>query len=191
MARVALIDDRHCADLSSLVVRIRNKRSGRLLNLYRALLNSPELTAGWLQMFTAIRRQGKLGPEYRELAIMATAVLTRCRYILREHRQEALANGIKPAELAKLSAWRNSPLYDEKKRAVLAYTEAMTLSVRVPNPVFRAVRRHFDDREIVELTATIGSYNLVSRFLEALQVDLDVSVSGKNVSSPVASVSRA
>jgi alkylhydroperoxidase family enzyme len=37
--------------------------------------------------------------------------------------------------------------------------------------VFAAVRRSFDDREIVELTATVGAYNLVSRFLEALKID--------------------
>ena len=49
----------------------------------------------------------------------------------------------------------------------------MTRSIRVPDNVFAAVRRHFDDREIVELTATVGAYNLVSRFLEALHIDHD------------------
>ena len=49
----------------------------------------------------------------------------------------------------------------------------MTRSIRVPDEVFAAVRRQFDDREIVELTATVGAYNLVSRFLEALQIDHD------------------
>ena len=47
----------------------------------------------------------------------------------------------------------------------------MTRTIRVPDDVFAAVRRHFAEREMVELTATIGAYNLVSRFLEALQVD--------------------
>jgi alkylhydroperoxidase family enzyme len=39
--------------------------------------------------------------------------------------------------------------------------------------VFAAVRRHLDDRELVELTATVGGYNLVSRVLEALKLDHD------------------
>jgi alkylhydroperoxidase family enzyme len=47
----------------------------------------------------------------------------------------------------------------------------MTREIRVPDDVFRGVREHFNDREIVELTATIAAYNLVSRFLEALQID--------------------
>lgn len=164
--------------MSSLIARIRKKRNGRLLNLYRALLNSPRLTEGWLHLFTAIRRQGKLAPEYRELAVMATAILTRCRYVYRTHRKEALECGLKPAQLARLPHWKGSALYDEKQRAVLAYAEAMTRSIQVSGLVFREVRRQFDDQEIVELTATIGGYNLVSRFLEALRVELDEQSSG-------------
>ena len=55
--------------------------------------------------------------------------------------------------------------------AVLAYTEVMTRDIQVPDKVYSGVRKYFPDREIVELTATIAGYNLVSRFLEALRVD--------------------
>ena len=37
-----------------------------------------------------------------------------------------------------------------------------------PYPHFAALREHFEPRAIVELTATIGAYNMVSRFLEAI-----------------------
>jgi alkylhydroperoxidase family enzyme len=46
----------------------------------------------------------------------------------------------------------------------------MTRTIEVPDPVYAAVRAAFNDRELVELTATIGAYNLVSRFLVALRV---------------------
>ena len=54
---------------------------------------------------------------------------------------------------------------------MLAYTTAMTREIRVRDDVFAAVRAHFAPAQVVELTATIGGYNLVSRFLEALEVD--------------------
>jgi alkylhydroperoxidase family enzyme len=54
---------------------------------------------------------------------------------------------------------------------VLAYTDVMTRGIRVPDAIFAGVRRHFDDRETVELTATIAGYNLVSRFLVAMQLE--------------------
>jgi alkylhydroperoxidase family enzyme len=53
---------------------------------------------------------------------------------------------------------------------VIAYTDAMTRNIDVPDPVYAAVRDAFSDRELVELTATVGAYNLVSRFLVALRV---------------------
>ena len=56
------------------------------------------------------------------------------------------------------------------ERAVLAYTDAMTLQVQVPDHVFAAVSALHTAPEIVEITATIAAYNMVSRFLEALQI---------------------
>jgi alkylhydroperoxidase family enzyme len=47
----------------------------------------------------------------------------------------------------------------------------MTRTIQVPDPVFAAIRKHLDDREVLELTATIAGYNLVSRVLEALRID--------------------
>ena len=65
----------------------------------------------------------------------------------------------------------DEPASDGKReRAVLAYTDAMTRQIQVPEPVFAAVRALLDDRLMVELTATVAAYNMVSRFLEALQI---------------------
>ena len=61
-------------------------------------------------------------------------------------------------------------VFDETDRAVLAYTDAMTKEIHVSDAVFAALKPHFDERELVELSATIGGYNLVSRFLEATGV---------------------
>jgi alkylhydroperoxidase family enzyme len=56
---------------------------------------------------------------------------------------------------------------------VLAYTDAMTLQVQVPQPLFDALRARLSERELVELTAIVASYNMVSRFLEALQIEIE------------------
>ena len=58
----------------------------------------------------------------------------------------------------------------EQQRAVLNYTDAMTRTIKVPDPVFTGLRQWFNEREIVEITATIAAYNCVSRFLVALDV---------------------
>lgn len=61
--------------------------------------------------------------------------------------------------------------FEPAERAVLAYAEAMTREVHVTEAVMDALRPHVSERDLVELTATIAAYNLVSRFLEALQID--------------------
>ena len=74
------------------------------------------------------------------------------------------------AQLSALPDWTDSGAFDPRERAALAYTDAMTRDVQVPESVFAAMRAHFDAQHVVELTATIAAYNMVSRFLEALQI---------------------
>ena len=69
--------------------------------------------------------------------------------------------------------WQRSTLFDARARDVLAYADAMTLQVQVPKELFDTLRSHLDDRELVELTATVAAYNMVSRFLEALQIEIE------------------
>jgi alkylhydroperoxidase family enzyme len=75
--------------------------------------------------------------------------------------------------LAVLNSKPREPLeaLGAKLSAVLAYTDAMTLDVRVPDGVFDKLKEAgFSEKEIVEITATVAAYNCVSRFLVALDV---------------------
>lgn len=171
MARVPLIGEEDRPELQALIARIKAERGGRLLNLYRALLNSPPVAEGWLGLFTAIRQQGRLDAASRELAILRVAILTRAEYEYRAHVPHALRAGIPQEKIDALGEWQVCPLFNEAERAVLAYTDAMTQRVEVPEGIAAAVRRCFGDRELVELTAAIAGYNLVSRVLVALAID--------------------
>ncbi|HTO48921.1 MAG TPA: carboxymuconolactone decarboxylase family protein [Burkholderiales bacterium] len=171
MARIPYADTGR-ADIAPLAARIKAERGGKLLNLYRMLLQSPPVAEGWLAFLTAIRQQSGLAARVRELVIMRVAVLNAAEYEFQAHLPFVQEEGVTEAQIAGLRAG-DTALFDERERAALAYADAMTRAIRVPDDVFAAVRRHFDDREIVELTATVGAYNLVSRFLEALRIDHD------------------
>jgi alkylhydroperoxidase family enzyme len=169
MARIPYADTER-PDIAPLAVRIRVERGGKILNLYRMLLHSPPVAEGWLTFLTAIRQKSGLAARVRELVIMRVAVLNAAEYEFQAHLPFAQKEGVSEAQVAALRSGDTAP-FAGPERAALAYAEAMTRSIRVPDEVFAAVRRHFDDREIVELTATVGAYNLVSRFLEALAID--------------------
>ena len=159
------------ADLAPTAERIKAERGGRLLNLYRMLLHSPPVADGWRAFLTAIRQQCRLPGRYRELAILQVAVLNGAEYEFEAHVPFALAEGLTRAQLDELKNHRPPQGFSDADRAVMDYTEAMTRSIEVPDALFAGVRRHFAEREMVELTATIAAYNLVSRFLVALKVD--------------------
>jgi alkylhydroperoxidase family enzyme len=171
MARVAYGDENSSPAVRALADQIRKERDGRMLNLYSMLLNAPPVAEGWLALFTAIRQQCTLRGDYRELVILRVALLNGASYEYQVHVPFALREGVTQAQLDTLDRWQDSTTLTAAQRAVLAYTDAMTRDIHVPDAVFEALRGHFNQREIVELTATIGGYNLVSRFLEALAVD--------------------
>ena len=173
MARVSYFDEGKHPELAPLVAKIKAERGGKLLNLYSILMHSPPLVEGWLKLFTAIRQQCKLHGHYRELAIMRVAVVNGADYEFRAHVPFALKDGMTQAQIDDLPKWADSALFDDKERAVLGYTDSMTRDIHVPDAVFDPLRKHFDEQELVELTATVAGYNLVSRFLEAIQVDHD------------------
>lgn len=171
MARVAYGDENSSPAVRALADQIRKERDGRMLNLYSMLLNAPPVAEGWLALFTAIRQQCTLRGDYRELVILRVALLNGASYEYQVHVPFALREGVTQAQLDTLDRWQDSTALTPAQRAVLAYTDSMTRDIHVADAVFDALRGHFNQREIVELTATIGGYNLVSRFLEALAVD--------------------
>ena len=170
MARIPYADENRNDEVKALASQIRKER-GKLHNLYRMLLNSPPVAQGWLNLLTAVRHQCNLAGKYRELSILRVAIINGADYEYQSHIPFALKEGISQEKIADLSDWGNSKAFDAAERAVVAYTDSMTKEVHVPDAVFDALRPHFDARELTELTATIAAYNLVSRFLEAVQID--------------------
>jgi len=172
MARLPYFDERTLPETDEVLVEIRKLRPGRarFSPLYRMLLNSPPVALGWLQFVTAIRMQTGIPARYRELVILRIGEMNRAEYEYEEHVPQALAAGITQQQVDELARWRESDAFDAGQRVVLAYIDAMTLEVEVPDAVFEAVRQLFDNRQVVELTALIAGFNLISRFLVALQI---------------------
>lgn len=168
MARLPYADLAH-PEVSPLVDQIVAER-GSVLHLYQMLLQSPPVARGWLNHLTGIRHNSSLAGDLREMVIMRIAIINGAPYEADQHAPIALKEGMSQAQLDDLAQWESSALFSDKERAVLAYTDTMTRHVQVPDEVFAAVKPYFTPRELVELTATIATYNMVSRFLEALEI---------------------
>jgi 4-carboxymuconolactone decarboxylase len=173
MARVPLIKEEDHPELSGLIDTFRAGRRGRLINIYRMLLNSPALAESWFNHSNAVRWKTMLPGRLREIVIIRMGHLA-LEYVLRQHVPSlALADGVTREECDALADWRSSKFFDERERAALTYTDVMTREIAVPEVVFSPLTQHFTDRQIVELTVLIGTYNMNARVLRALELDLE------------------
>lgn len=172
MARVSLIEEDKHPELADLIGRIRGARRGRLINVYKLLLHSPALAATWFAHNNAVRWKTELEGRLREMVIIRVGHVLRVPYIVRQHVPNlALPEGLSLEECEALEAWEASALFSEPERAVLGYADAMTRDVAVANEVFARVRTFFSERQIVDLTILIGTYNMHARVVQALEID--------------------
>jgi alkylhydroperoxidase family enzyme len=172
MARIPLIEEAEHPEFAEVIGRIKAGRRGGLLNVYKLLLHSPALAQTWFDHNGAVRWKTELTGRLREIVIIRIAHLNGVDYVLAQHVPGlAVAEGLSLAECEALADWRATALFDASERAALAYAEAMTLETSVPDAVFADVRRHFGDREIVELSVLIGTYIMHNRVMKALAID--------------------
>jgi 4-carboxymuconolactone decarboxylase len=174
MSRIPYVDNLDTPELAELAARISAGRRGNLINVYRLLLHSPALAASWFEHLNAVRWKTTLPGRLRELLIIRIAFVNRVDYVIAQHVPKfALADGVSLAECEALRNWQTSDCFSSQERAALAYADAMTRDVNVPDDVFEAVRKHFGDSQIVELSVLIGTYNMHNRVMLALQIDLE------------------
>jgi len=178
MSRVPYVADRPGQDEPELFARIRARRGGKLLNLDRMLLNSLPFASGWNSHLGAVRGELTVSLRLRELAICAVAVLNGADYELAHHAPELLRAGGTARQLEALKALKfgseAADVFDPTELAVLRLTSEMTRNVKVSDATFADVRAQLsDDRQVVELVGAIATYNMVSRFLVALEVDAE------------------
>jgi len=169
----------------ALVQAIAQRRGGTLLNLDRMLLRSPVFASGWNGFMGAIRTQLALDACLREMAICTVAVETNAPYEWSQHAPEFLAAGGTQAQLDALQGDRPSAdaqVFNATERAVIALAQSMTRDVRVDDAVFGAMQALLPDaQQQVELVGVIASYNMVSRFLVALQVPMEAAMPGADI----------
>src|SRR5439155_6715498 len=107
------------------------------------------------------------GLEHKLLLLMKmrASQINGCAYCLDMHSIDARAAGETEQRLYGLNAWAETPFFSDRERAALAWTEAVTnvSQTHVPDEVFEEVKKHFSEKEIVDLTLALAMINLWNR----------------------------
>jgi len=106
-----------------------------------------------------------------ELVKTRASQINGCAFCINMHTQDARKRGETEQRLYLLNAWRESPVYTDRERAALAWTEAVTLisETHAPDDVYNEVRAHFSEAETVNLTMLIATINSWNRLAIAMR----------------------
>lgn len=159
---------RHYTQLTGRETRFINERMLEPLEMYAHV---PGLLLGIAGLEQATARLHHLDEHLKYLAELKAATLTQCEYCIDLGSQVARRSGLSDEQLLALPLYKTSQLFNELEKLVLDYTVGMSRTpVEVPEALFDALREHFDEAQIVELTHVIALENLRGRFNLALGI---------------------
>lgn len=103
---------------------------------------------------------------------LRASVLNGCAYCVDMHSKEARKDGLSEQWINLVSVWHEAGVYSEQERAVLGWTDALTLisQTRAPDSDFEAMRAHFSDEEITKITIAIGTINVWNRIAVGMRL---------------------
>ena len=129
---------------------------------YRAA--SPDAFKAILGVESYVRGSG-LEQSLLELVKMRASQINGCAFCLNMHSQDARKAGETEQRLYVLQAWRETDLFTDRERAALAWTEAVTQisNGAIADEIYGQVRRHFDDKSLVDLTVAVIAINAWNR----------------------------
>jgi alkylhydroperoxidase family enzyme len=153
---------------------------GRISNFSKVLAHQPATLEGWALANDAIRLANvKADPDYvkiQQLVIIKTSSLNRSAYCLSHNVPLGKKMGLSEEQIAAARGddYMASPLFDERQKAAIRWAEVVTrMTARDDEAAFAAMKQHFSERQIVELTVFCGMWNYSNRLCEALHVDLE------------------
>ena len=137
------------------------------MNFYRA---APDAIKALVAVESQVTASG-LEQSLIELVKTRASQINGCAYCINMHTEDARKRGETEQRIYLLNAWHESPLYTDRERAALAWTESVTLiaETHAPDDVYGDVRAQFSDAETVNLTMLIGAINAWNRIAIAFR----------------------
>jgi alkylhydroperoxidase family enzyme len=178
--RLTGVSDQEAGGLAREIIEGSNLFLGRTSNLVRILSAHSPFIARWFLGLVAAVRQPNLGAQsdvrLRNLATIKTSMANQCTYCT-THTSifgEALGLAVEDLEALQGDIYKTNPRFNERERAAIAWSEAMTLNTaKSDKPVWENMRRLFTDNEIVEISMACAMFNMINRLNDSFWTELE------------------
>jgi AhpD family alkylhydroperoxidase len=181
MAQLPYIEPEDAGPVTRAVYDKAEARFDMVLNIFKISGNAPEIADKMWEIFFEILKDGQVDWVTKELLILKATKMGDCLYCVTQHEAVSSRLGISREKQADIVGveYRDSPHYTEAERAILDLCAHVVLDPEaIPAEVWERVRAHYDDGQIVEIVATIGAYLQVSKFGDAMGVELEAAFHG-------------
>jgi alkylhydroperoxidase family enzyme len=178
--RLSGLSDQEATGLAKEIFEASTLFMGRSSNLLRILTKHSPYLARWFIGFVAATRQPNLGAvsdvRLRNLATIKTSMANECSYCSAHTSIFGQALGLKDADLEALKdhAYRTNPAFNERERAAIAWSEAMTKNTAARDEaVWQDMKRLFSETEIVEISLNCAMFNMINRLNDSFWTELE------------------
>lgn len=169
--------EREHADAATLAFYDRaEERFEALLNIFKVFGHHPEYGTVFTDLVMAILKDGEIDWLTKELLILKATQRNDCRYCVVQHERVSEMLGMEPTKIAALDGdnYKTSPLFTDGERALLDLTVQIGEDAnRIPKELWERLHEHWTDAQIVEAAFVITTYIMVSKFGDALGVELE------------------
>lgn len=172
MSRIAPVEHAKAPILLRLIDWYSRRTFGQEMRQTGVIAHNPRFLLPMATMSAFATGKTELAPEIRALAMHLVAEINGCDWCIDFGARAALDLGISPARVTGVSDYAGSTLFDDAERAALACAEEMTREGgHVSDATFEELRKHFSDREIVELVVAVAAENFYNRVNGALGIE--------------------
>jgi AhpD family alkylhydroperoxidase len=145
---------------------------GRPITITPVIAHSRPTMIGWGAFEWWHEHAHRVDERLKDLAATRVATLVGCQFCIDIGSALGRKAGVTEKQLHDFHNYRTSPEFSAEERVVMEYAEELTKEqVQVPDELFARLREHFDESQIVELTAAISIENFRARFNNALDVE--------------------
>ena len=173
MQRISLVEKEQAHPEIKKIFVALSDQGQEVLNIFKVMAHCPYIGRNFMRLGTAILRGEELPANLRELAILRVGNLAQANYEFTHHTEIGLKCGVTQKQIDAIADWATSPEFNDRERAVLAYTDEVARDIKVKDDTFSKLQRFFSEHAIVELTTVIGFYGMVCRILVAFQIELE------------------
>lgn len=149
-------------------------KADALINVFRMILRSPEITEAVATLGAAQFAHSSVPPLDRELAILAAGTCYESEYEAAQHGPISRAVGVTDEQRAAIAEHRwDDSVFTAAQQALIQFVITVAKSPTVPHDVMERACRHYSEKQVVELVVQTGFYFMLGRITTVFDIPID------------------